>query len=266
MTVLAEVLLKTAFALKSLRNSLATGGSATTLVDSLLSEPDEFFNNGTLFFISGALANKTAVVTDWDEATFTFTFPTFAPPVNVVAGIRYAVAESRYPREVMVQAINQALSELGPILYRDQTLLTVLDQAEYTLPAGVSDVKRVQFSTNTADPYLWQSPYHYWREFDGKLIFNENYLPILAGRPIRIYYTKAHTAMYADADVLNPTVHPDRVAWTAAWLAALNRTGLAENSEPHSKDVAAIANQMRLMQSRHPIETIYKDVRHADWA
>ncbi len=264
MTTLAQALLQTAYCLKSLRNSLATGGSTTTLIDSLMVEPDQFFNNGTLFFLSGVLIGKSVVITDWDETTKTFLFATQTNAV--AAGVRYAVAESRYPREAMVQAINQALGELGPLLQRNEALLTVVDQAEYTLPAGVSDVKRVQFANETTAPYQWEAPHHWWMEWNGKLIFDESHLPDENDLLIRVWYEAKHADVYLDADVISDAIHINRLAWTAAWLAALNRTGLAENSEPHAKEVAGIANQMRIMQARHPIYSMPRDPRWAEWA
>lgn len=264
MTTLAQALLRTAECLESLRNSVATNGSTSTLVDANMVEPDQFFNGGTIFFLSGALLGKTAVITDWDETTKTFTFP--VQTNAVVAGVRYAVAESRYTREALVQAIKSALSEIGPYLERNDTLLTVANQAEYTLPAGVSDIKRVQIGLTATAPIEWDAPDHWWIEWDGELIFGDEHLPSSTGYPIRVWYEAAHADVYLDADVIKNAVHIDRLGWTAAWFAALNRSGLAENSEPNSKEAAGIANQMRLMQTKHPVFTINRDARWAEWA
>lgn len=263
MTTLADILLKTAFALKSLRNSLATGGSTTTLIDTNLSEPNDFFNGGTIFFLSGTLIGKTAIITDWNATTFTFTIPT--QTAAVVSGVRYAIAESRYPRETMVQAINMALAELGNVLQRDETLITEEDLAEYQLPSGVSNIKRVQIATSDTEPFNWDAPHHWWTEWDGLLVFTEAHIPETADMPIRLWYEEPHEAVYNDADEISSAIYPERLSWTAAWLAALNRSGLAENSEPHSTFVAQLANQMRLMQAKHPITTMPRDARWADW-
>lgn len=53
----------------------ATGGSTTTLLDTLRREFEDYFDRGTIWFQSGTLASKTAEVLDWIPTTFTFVLP-----------------------------------------------------------------------------------------------------------------------------------------------------------------------------------------------
>lgn len=52
----------------------ATGGTATSLIDTSRTEPDDYFNGWTLTIIDGAGRTQTATVTDYTGATGTFAF------------------------------------------------------------------------------------------------------------------------------------------------------------------------------------------------
>ena len=52
----------------------ATGGTATTLIDTSRSEIDDYFNGWLLTVISGTGKTETATITDYDAGTNTFTF------------------------------------------------------------------------------------------------------------------------------------------------------------------------------------------------
>jgi hypothetical protein len=223
MTV-GEMLYLMARKLRRMRNGTATGGSTTTLVDSAMNEPDEFFNEGVIFFLSGTLAGKTATITSYDLTTTTFTFAT--QTAALAAGVRYAVIEPVYNREMLITALNEALADLGAVPQYDSTLTTVLDQEEYTLPTGVHHIKSVQFAGNTAGTF-WQDPYRLWKEIDGSLYLDTWYLPTVAGLPIRLKYDAPHAEVSADSDAIADAIHPDLLAWKAVEQAARGRAGLS---------------------------------------
>lgn len=262
---LASTMLHTAQCLKGIRHSLTTGGgSVTTLVDALMNEPDDHFNGGTIFFLSGTLAGKTAVVTDYDNTTKTFTFTTQTAAPG--SGIRYAVMDATYSREDLSSAVNRALSELSPIpvVLDDAAFVTVADQEKYQLPTGVSNVRKVFIAANDAEPYGWVENRD-WFENEGYLYFDV-IAPSVADKQIRLYYEGAHTALTTDAGVVSGALHPDLVAWTAAYLASLIRSGLAENSEPHTKEIVGLAlQQANRFRAMYPVRHFRKTARMSGW-
>lgn len=264
MTTAAAMIFQIANCLKALRRSTSTAvGTTTTLVDSRMDEPDGWFDGGSIWFLSGDLAGLSAIVTTWDLPTKTFTFP--AQALAPGSGIKYAVMEKKYTREDLVQALNMALLALGPFDEVDETLLTVANEDIYTLPVGVSHVKRVQFATSKTEPYTWTNPYPFFSEHDGKLYLDAAHLYGSADYKIRLVWEKQHADVYADADAVTDDVHPLRLAWEAAYHAALMRSGKAEQSDPTTKEMIAIANQMRVEMRRFPVRRIDPTPRQIAW-
>jgi hypothetical protein len=262
---LADILLKLAQNLKGLRYSTATGdGSSTTLVDAYMDEPDDYFNGGTIFFLNGVLAGKTAVITDWDEDTHTFTFrdASEAPLTDT----QYAVFDANYKRDAMVAAINQALSELGPYptITEDVTFVTVANQEAYELPTGVTDVRRVYVATSTTTPYNYAENVG-WHVNGGVLYLDMN-TPSTTGFIIKLFHEEPHDYVSDDDDPIMDCIHPDLLAWTAAVHALITRTGVAENSEPHTKEMLQFAQAMaQRMRGIHPIKHWQKASRPSGW-
>lgn len=252
MTTLFNVLLATARNLRGTRPGIATGGGATTLIDTNLSEPNDYFNGGTIFFLTGNNANKSAIITDWASATGIFTFAT--PGAACAAGDQYVATDGGYyTRQAMVDAINQALLALGPFDTTNTTLTTAANTTDYDLPAGVSGVKIVQFATALAAPYLWTAPYPYFREEAGVLILDDEYLPS-AGYAIKLTYEANHARVQLDADVVTDDVNIERLSWEAAFYAAMNRSRYAESSEPNTKEFLGLANTMRAEMRKFPVK------------
>jgi len=76
MTTLASATLELARLVTDVITGVATGGSGTTLLDTARTEVDDYLTNGTIWFLSGNNAGKSALISDWDLATKTFTFVT----------------------------------------------------------------------------------------------------------------------------------------------------------------------------------------------
>lgn len=263
MTTLFDLLLKTADRLRGGRYGTATGGSTTTLVDTLLVESNDFFNGGTLFHLTGNNANKSAVITDWNSSTFTFTIPTQAG-ANA-AGVQYAVFPKRFRRDAMVEAINQALADLGPFDQIDETLTVVEDQEVYTLPTGIYDVKQVHIATNDAAPYDWQI-YHYFREQNGSLYFGDQHLPLTAGRKIRILYRAPHARVSADADTITDAASPELIAAGAAFFAAKNKAAQAGSSDGEAQaTLNIIGPEYEMLKRKHPVQRRQQTPRWPNW-
>ena len=238
-------MLKLSIILKAARHSTSdSSGSTTTLIDSrMTSEPDDFFKGGTIWFNSGDLDGKTAVITDFDSATGTFTFP--AQTSVVASGISYSAAGPTYSREDLVASINQALTSIGPLptIYENVGFITVEDQEEYTLPTGVSNVKKVFIASSLVAPFGWAENTG-WFENNGSLWFDME-IPSTAAMLIRLYYEEPHAEVSLDADAISDALHPDLIIWTAANNAVLNRAGVAENSEPFTKEMISYTQQQK---------------------
>ena len=242
---LADIMLKLSIILKAARHSTSdSSGSTTTLIDSrMIGEPDDFFNGGTIWFKSGLLDGKTAVITDFDSNTGTFTFAT--QTAAVTNGVSYSAAGPMYSREDLVASINQALTSIGPLpaIYEDAAFITVEDQEEYTLPTDVSNVKKVFIASSLVAPYGWAENTG-WFENNGSLWFDME-IPSTADMLIRLYYDAPHAEVSLDADAISDALHPDLVLWTAANYAVLNRAGVAENSEPFTKEMISYTQQQK---------------------
>lgn len=260
MTTVAEMLLEIAGCLTGAGYGTATDGSTTTLEDTRHEEPDDYWNGGTLFFLTGPLAGKTVVITTWDEPTGTFTFP--AQTSAVVAGNEYAVVDARYPRQALVGALNNALRELGPFDTKNEALAVIEDQWEYDLPAGVQGLKRLQFSLETVAPFKnWSPPDRWWDERGGKLYLSRHH-PWEPGTQMRIWHELPHVRVSADADVITQDVHTRRIAWLAAWYAARTRLGHSETADSETKRLAEEAKQMAFtLEQAHPIHRRQRDER-----
>lgn len=229
-----------------------------TVVDTSMVEPNDWFNGGTIWMTSGDNDGKSRVISDWNSTTYTFTFPTMT--LTCDAGDTYAAADNLYSREAMLQAINEALQELGPFLATDATLTTTANTESYDLPAGVRDVLRVEIATSTTSPYQYYT-HRWWREYNDDLYLDQNYLPI-ASRKIRVWYAAAHAEVSADTDTISNDIHPDLLRWTAAVHALHNRLGYTQGSEPQFEKLLVYAQtQATAMRMRHQIRSMQKDSR-----
>jgi hypothetical protein len=59
------------------------------------------------------------------------------------ASDHYAAATRNFPRYVLRQAINATLQSFAQLPLQDTSLSTIAEQEAYTLPAGISNLKRV---------------------------------------------------------------------------------------------------------------------------
>lgn len=161
----------------------ATGGSTTTLLDTARTEPDDYFNGGIILFRSGNNANKYAKITDFALSTGTFTFATQS--LACAATNAYTAGGPRFPQDTIIMAINMALNEIK-YMEVDETVVVVADQEEYTLPAGVGDVRVVQYG----EAGSWKLSTS-WTEENGQLFFLN---PPTDGT-MRIHYVKRHAEL-----------------------------------------------------------------------
>jgi hypothetical protein len=255
MTTLAQATYELAKIVGNLVGSTTTAaGSATTIVDSTRTEPADYWNNGTLWCTVGTtfLSRK---ITDWALSGTTFTIPTTTNALG--SGKAYYVINGDWPRNKLVEWINQALAAMGDFYSFDETTATVADQRRYTLPSGVGHVQQVEMSTNTTEPLDYWAM-HYWREHSGQLYFDAGKQPAEDDYLLRLWYKAPHAELTADSDTLNSDAHIERVKWEAAVFAWQWRIGLQKqwNVEPSPTQLNSLkeAQSMALLTAaKHPI-------------
>lgn len=130
---------------------VATGGSATTLVDSKYAASiyeDDYFNN---WEIHVRTADRTTFVTDFTQSTGTWTF---ASGTAAASGYRYEVRDrSSWTRQQVLDAITmayQAIPQKFLIDKIDETLAYQRHRQVYTIPSSFNHLARVyaDFRTN----------------------------------------------------------------------------------------------------------------------
>lgn len=245
---LSEVLLLTADLLGLVHRSTATGGTNGSVIDSALNERTNWFADGTIFFLSGDLAGKTAVITGNNGTTITFPAQSSA----VKAGDLYAASRGVYNRAQLVSAINLALQDVGQVTQYNQSLTQVDGQSSYTLPAGISNLVRVDIAQNATEPYEWKRS-HYWEEIGGALEFDRGKAPTNTGAPLRLWYNAPHEPVNQDSDPISPVIAPMRLAWTAALYAATDRAKLESNDERLGDFIKMAQTESSIMAVRYPI-------------
>ena len=268
MATLFDATLALARILMRVHGGVATANGAvgmTTLVDTARTEPDDFYHlagagGGVLWMLSGTAANigLSRAITDWDLATWTATFAALA--AQTLIGDGYAISPIDWSRDELIEAINAARQTIGSVPAEDETLVTVADQMDYTLPADVYNVKRVEEAQSTAAPYLYV-PHSHWEEIGGEISFDEDTQPQTTDYRIRLTYAVPPTDLDADADVISNYVHIDLLKWIAAIHALRRRrndpkfTGLLNEALKREEE----------MKILHPILEMDRDPHLSGW-
>lgn len=241
----------------------ATGGSATTIVDTVeRTEADDFWNGGTawiLYDAGGAGAapqGEVKKITDFSAASDTITTQAFS--AAIAAGDRYAVARNLVPLEILIQKVNQALLELGPVpLYNVDGVVIAAGQTEYTLPPAIRDIRRISYQTKddaddnrwrVLDNSLWEIQVNNAAGQPDTLIFK---VQMPTGYNIKIDYVAEHPPLYAASDALADSVPPELVIYPAAAECLryrAQRTGWQREFVRDMERYMALAEKMR--QSR----------------
>lgn len=241
----------------------ATSGSTTTLLDTNQKSTSEgFFNGGVICIQSGTNANRTRTITAYENADRKFTFDALTGAI--AAGVQYTAIRTNYTLDELIAAINLALGDIGPMTQHNDTLLVTADTEEYTLPAGVFNVVRVEVGEDDAAPYSWVR-HHYWQEQAGSLIFPAGREPTDTAMPIRVWYNAPHATVSADTDVI-AEINPLRLAWASAYYAYFMRSKQVGTDDKELRDlIQAAGAQMNLMAAKYPIRSMQKDARLSIW-
>ena len=189
----------------------ATGGSTTTLADTVnLTYSDAYLDKGTIWMLSGSNINKVLRITGHRGNTLTFS-ETLA--VAIASGNRYAAARSVYTYERIKQAVTQALDDTY-VDDEDSTLDGDGVTLEFTLPAGVIDIKEVWIENPDDENQNYRSS-HY-KQKNGLLRFDYGYPPE-DGWVIRIIHRVRHSELVDYDDEIDQLINEDWLCHKAAF-------------------------------------------------
>jgi len=213
MTTLADATLQLAKCLEIVTESVATGGSATTVIDTTVSEPNDYFTNGTIWILSGNNAGKCAKISGYVGSTGVFTFATMT--LLNAALDRYAACPPDFPTWLLRQKVNQGIRNMGGLLTFDTSLTSVTAQLVYNLPATVRNVKKLEVANVKTSPLAYADYTGRGREKNGTWEFTPGGEPE-GGYTIRLTYVPETTLLTADTDTLNLYYNLNRLGWEAA--------------------------------------------------
>ena len=202
-------------------SGVTSGTAATTIIDSSLAGKgaDDDWIDGAVFMTyttdAAAPLGQFQVVTDYADATGTFTFATMTAATG--AGDRYGYVSQLYPLQTIIGLANSALQSLGDIPLVDTTTLdTAASQTEYTYSVAWkrNPPYRVDMQTKTtdADDNQWIE-LRDWEYIPataagtGLLILPQ--LP--ASRGLRIWYQGPHPAVQAYSDDIYAGFNPELI-------------------------------------------------------
>lgn len=246
MATVAETILRAAELSKNVRRGTATGGNATTLVDANHpTRADDYYNQGTIWFLTGNNAGKTATITDWVNSTHTFTFVT--PGAACAAADLYAALPASIVREALVGALNNAMADCGKV-EASLDITAVADTNRYAITIPGSMIHRVETlaaGTTTGVEY-------YWFRVEAGYLYLDAHVPG-AGDTIRVFYTDTPARVALDADVVNVNLDALRLAWLTMYYALVPMMTKAENTDAGLKEVFALAtNERNEFMARRP--------------
>ena len=200
---------------------LATGGSTTTIVNTLFNEKyqDDGLLGWAAFVTRDALGTSVAPegeyksVSSYAESTWTITTPAFT--VAPAVGDRITLANGRFPLEEMIQLANMMLEDLGDFTFVDTDTDTAANKTEYAVAVGLKrDIIKVQIQTNSTD-----SDDNGWDTFNpsqyevvpatagstGLLIFRDQPPSVYE---LKIWYSGSHPVVSDYDDVILEYIHP----------------------------------------------------------
>lgn len=215
MTTLAEISLLVGGELGDLFRGTADDGTTSTLEDAALKKRSGTYTGGVLWLLTGNASPAIIDVEGHENDTLEFATQGTAIATDdtygVIPGVRWSVSR-------IVEAINRALQHLAEFTQYDESLTTVANQEEYTLPVGVSNVARVYIRRQETVPYGWSEHTRFRELSSGKLRFL-SYIPASADRTIRLAYNGPHDYLVNPDDTLNPGINVERLKWEATALA-----------------------------------------------
>jgi hypothetical protein len=245
MTTVFDVTLRAAELCKNVRRGAATGGSTASLVDSgAAGRPDDYYNGGTLWILTGDYAPRSLVITDFVGSSGTFSFAT-QTGLGVSAGDTYAALPNTFTRAGLIAALNAALADGSEV----QISLDIpsTGASAYTMDGSQGQdrylgrpfrVEVIASGETQAKPHFW------WTTLGQQLVFNKN--PPAAGDTIRLHAYDNHPYVLSlDIAPISASVDLGRLAWLVIYYACIPLMQQAENTDPTIKELFGIASSMR---------------------
>jgi len=232
-------------ALGVVSEGIATGGSTTTILDTVERlEENDFWNGGTAWILYDAAGAGAApqgeyqFISDFATSGGTITLRT-ALTAAVAANDRYAIAGLRYPLQLLIQKVNETFGVI------EKTDITTVDfaseQTEYSLPSDVLELKEVYIQTETDDTNdnRWQKIYDWEVQKSAtgtanKIIFNRQFDSTVVAKLVYLTY---HTKLIAATDKLDDSIHIDKVVYNAAHSCLLWRQMKVGQSDDLSREL-----------------------------
>lgn len=254
---------------------VATGGSTTTILDTVeRTEADDFWNGGTawiLYDAGGAGAapqGEYSYISDFANTGGIVTLRSTLTAA-VASSDRYAVARERYPLGILIQKTNEAIQKLGAIEVTDiSTITTATQQTEYTLPANLLELREVYIQTNTGDTndYRWSRIYDWKIEKESTGSANTLILKqYTSGYLIKLVYLGYHAALNTSSDKLDDSIHIDRVVSNAAVGCLMwRKMKVGESDSTINELLNYYQNEAAAMDAMHPINQTPKRAKTMD--
>ncbi len=216
---------------KNYGNFTATGGSATTFVNSawgdLESPPEtDAFKNMIAFVVrdaGGANASpegKWGRISAYVDSTYTGTMATVTDAIASGDEIMIA-SQDKFPLQEVIFRVNRALQNLGTIAIRNTSLTTDSSTVAYTVPLALKTYPpiMIQYGDDTDG---WETISNWSFEPTSSGSTGRLILPALpSGYTIAYFYNGLHPNVNAYNSVIEEAIHP-KVATAAAVIEVLS--------------------------------------------
>lgn len=194
-------------------DGVATGGSATTIVDTtLITKPytENRFRDWVAFISTTTDGltpqSKFGIATAYVKSTGTITIPTVTDAV--ASGDTYSLCKQDVPLYTLIKLCNDGLKQLGRIWVRDTSLTTAADTLNYTIPIAAKGLRPRSIKLRDSDYVYYDTPNYEIQPAAGgsttTLIFKSQ-----PAEPYTILYDYMgyHPAMSVYSDTINETLH-----------------------------------------------------------
>lgn len=221
--LLTDILQELYIALGQAEMFPATGGSATTIINTKIGEraiqPEENYAIDFYAFVRRDAGGASAApegdyrrVSAYDSGTFAFTVDTaFSSSSQVASGDVILLASNVFPLQDMIGVANVVQKRLMVTL-PDVTLTTVADQQLYNLPVtakrGRPRMVRIQNVAGDNDSYIERFDYEYIPATAGTvggLIFTGGFD---SGLTIQVFYDTEQGSLTSQSSTLSETIPP----------------------------------------------------------